>query len=366
MVCALGFLLPLTPVPQPSNSYHIHFWLLSLLLCSLYIHPHTTTQSPHTCLAQWLLRLSEMWLVPFRVWTTFIRRMMTRLVRFLYLSSGDVLTSLFIARMPSKPAFEPLRLPSFTRTLSTSSSSSSSSSCDSSSDESATSTSSDSYGRSSKYSSTHSQLRAALASDHHRQTRPRISAHGSSSSEDDFAAYTPFPQKQAASKPKPGARQRAANKFAIIASAPVVLPSYPITSMPSITRSDSSSSSSSDFATSTEERSRVFPTSFHYTRTRKQHINLPTLRPSNIEIASPLVFGSATPPTFITPESTPRAELGEWISGTARMQVFQVLAIVNEKLDVEATLRTMLEEASQGMNRDVWERRMARRGRKAL
>ncbi|EIM82451.1 uncharacterized protein STEHIDRAFT_160991 [Stereum hirsutum FP-91666 SS1] len=269
-------------------------------------------------------------------------------------------------RMPSKSTFEPLRLPSFTRTLSTSSSSSSSSSCDSSSDESAVFTPSDSYERSSKYSSTHSQLRAALASDPRRQTRPRISAHGSTSSEDEFTAYTRFPQKQAASKPQPGTRQRAVNKFAIIGRSSVILPSYPITSMPSISRSDSSSSSSSDAATPTGERQRVFPASSHYTRNRKQHTNLPTLRPSHIEIASPLVFGSATPPAFTTPGSTPRAELGEWISGTAEMHVFQVLAKVNEKLDVEATLRMKLEEAAKGMNRDVWERRMARRGRKAL
>lgn len=48
------------------------------------------------------------------------------------------------------------------------------------------------------------------------------------------------------------------------------------------------------------------------------------------------------------------------------MQVFQVLSMVNEKLDVEATLRMKLDEAVKGITREVWGRRMARKGRKVL
>lgn len=257
-----------------------------------------------------------------------------------------------------------------------SSSSSSSSSLDSSSsDESALPTPTDSYGRSSKYCSTHSQLRAALASDPHRKIRPLIFAHGStssstSSSEDEFVACTaPRPQKQVTSRPKPVARRRAVSKFAIIAHPPVILPSSPTTSILSISRSDSDSSSSSDLATPTEEKPRVFLNSLHNPRIRKQPITFAALRPPplDLDVASPLIFGIATPPAFITPKSTPRVDRGEWTSeGTAGLQIFQVLARVNEKLDVEATLRMKLEEAGKGMNREVWERRMARRGRKAL
>lgn len=186
---------------------------------------------------------------------------MTQLVRFLSLSYWWLYSyQTPTARLPYRPTFEPLHLPIFNKTLS--SSSSSSSNFDSSSDESVLPTPIDSYGRPcTKYPSMHSQVKVALASDCRRQIRPRMpareSSSGSTSSEaESGACHAVFPQKHAMSRTAFGRRRRVSNNFSAVRKPSAALASFPV---PSMSWSDSSSSSSSVQTTPSEEIPWLFP-----------------------------------------------------------------------------------------------------------